>query len=54
MAIFPHDDWPVLPDDNGAAYRVGYFEGLREGVSRFAIHKNGEMIVGSCGTTLGG
>lgn len=32
--------------------REAYFDGLREGVTLYAWHKDGQQFVGTCGRTL--
>lgn len=45
-------DWPTLPEDNAEAYKHGYYEGLREGVTLYAWWKDGVQMVGTGGRTL--
>ena len=43
-----NNEWDIV-----AKYELNaYFEGVREGVRRFAHWKDGEQYVGTCGTTL--
>ena len=45
-------DWVTLPEDNALAYKHGYYEGLREGVTLYAWWRDGVQYVGTCGRTL--